>query len=263
MNIHHFKTQKQAQQKISMVTCYDAPSAAIIEQTEIDCVLVGDSVAMAVHGLDNTTHATMPMMVMHTQAVSRKIKSKFIVADMPFMSYRISQADTIHNVMQLVQAGAHAIKLEGCAGNLAIIRHIVESGVPVMGHIGLTPQSIHQLGGHKVQGRNEAVANQIKEQALALEQAGVFSLVLECVPSALAKAITDELSIPTIGIGAGPDTDGQVLVYHDLLGLQTEFSPKFLKRYHNAQQQFIAALNCYANEVKHQQFPDPAQHGYR
>lgn len=263
MNIHYFKQKKEAGEKIAMVTCYDAPSAAIVEKSYIDCVLVGDSVAMVVHGHPNTTHATMAMMVLHTQAVARQLKSKFIVADMPFLSYRTSLPKAMDNVGALIQAGAHAVKLEGCTGNLELIRHMVDSGVPVMGHLGLTPQAIHQLGGNKVQGRSQAMAEQLLKQAQQLQEAGVFSIVLECIPYALAHTISQALIIPTIGIGAGPHTDGQVLVFHDLLGLQTDFKPKFLKRYFEAEQQFANALNAFASEVKNGEFPTIEHHCYR
>jgi len=262
MKITDFQLNKKNHNKIVMVTCYDAASAAIIEKTQIDCILVGDSVAMAVHGYPDTTHATMEMMVLHTSSVARRIKTRFIVADMPFLSYRHSLSDTMHNVQRLMQAGAHGIKLEGSKGNLDSIKHIIESGIPVMGHLGLTPQAIHQLGGNKVQGKTKELAQQIITQAKQLQDAGVFSLVLECIPSHLAQEITEMLTIPTIGIGAGAQTDGQVLVFHDLLGLQTEFTPKFLKRYSCAHDQFINALDNYADEVKNLKFPDPKQHCY-
>jgi len=262
MNINTFKSKKEKQEKIVMVTCYDAPSAAIVEKSKVDCVLVGDSAAMVVHGHPNTTHATMEMMILHTQSVARKIESKFIVADLPFLSYRVSKEDTMRNVGRLIQAGAHGVKLEGCIGNIEIVKHIVDSGIPVMGHLGLTPQSIHQLGGNKVQARSTNLATQLLEHAELLENAGVFTIVLECIPSEVAEKITLKLEIPTIGIGAGPKTDGQVLVFHDLLGLQNDFSPKFLKRYHNAENNFIEALNTYALDVRDCSFPNLELHSY-
>lgn len=255
MSITLFNRKKRAQEKIVMVTCYDAASAAIVEQSAIDSILVGDSVAMAVHGLPNTTHATMEMMLLHTQSVARAIQSKFIVADMPFLSYRQDLSHTMKNVQALIQAGAHAIKIEGCKGNIDLIKHIVDSGVPVMGHLGLTPQAIHQIGGNKVQGRTEQLAKALIDQAYQLQQAGVFALVLECIPQQVSATISQNLEIPTIGIGAGVETDGQILVYHDLLGLQTDFQPKFLKQYFDAQPAFLNALNSYAQEVKTQTFP--------
>ena len=263
MKIQDFLQKKQAKQKITMVTCYDYPKAKIIENTDVDCILVGDSVSMVVHGHTDTTKATMEMMVLHTEAVARGIKTKFIVADMPFLSYRKSQHDTISNAQRLIQAGAHAVKLEGADGNLEIIQHLMQSGVPVMGHLGLTPQSIHTLGGYKVQGREDAQAEQLFNHAKQLEQAGCFAIVFECVPFKLATKITDALQIPTIGIGAGPDTDGQVLVLHDLLGLQQDFNPKFAKAYMRGYENCRAAINDYVSEVKTGKFPELDKHSFK
>lgn len=262
MNILSFKKKKVANEKIVMVTCYDAPSAAIVEKSKVDCILVGDSVAMVVHGYPNTTHATMDMMALHTSAVARANQSKFIVGDMPFLSYRASLDETLRNAGRLIQSGAHAVKLEGATGNLEAVKHLVDSGIPVMGHLGLTPQAIFQLGGNKVQAKTQELADKLLEDALALEKAGVFSMVLECVPSHVAEHVSKQLSVPTIGIGAGPHTDGQVLVWHDFLGLQNDFSPKFLKRYLNAEEHFIGALNNYSEEVVNQQFPEIDIHSY-
>lgn len=261
MNILDFQKAKAAQRKISMITCYDAVSARIVEQTAIDCILVGDSVSVVVHGYPDTTHATLPMMILHTKAVAKGTK-KFIVGDLPFLSYRKSLSDTMDAVGELIQAGAHAVKLEGADSNLSTIRHIVGSGIPVMGHIGLTPQSVLVLGGHKVQGKAQAQAEALLEQALALQEAGCFALVLECIPPALAKTITEALDIPTIGIGAGPDTDGQVLVWHDLLGFDPSFKPKFLKQYADGYSLIHSALENYHQEVKNQHYPVLEQHTY-
>ncbi|KTC66472.1 3-methyl-2-oxobutanoate hydroxymethyltransferase (plasmid) [Legionella adelaidensis] len=256
MKIHDFKRKKASQQKITMVTCYDYPSACILAESDVDCALVGDSVAMAVHGYDNTIMATMEMMVMHTAAVARGLKKKFLVSDLPFLCHRISIAETINNVKQLLQAGAHAIKIEGADENVCeTIHHLVVSGVPVMGHIGLTPQSLHQIGGYIVQGKKEQEALQLIEQAKLLEQAGCFAIVIECVPRLLAKEITDSLSIPTIGIGAGSDTDGQVLVWHDMLGLQTEFKPRFVKHFANGKEVLLEGINHYVDQVRNSHFP--------
>lgn len=259
MNILDFQKKKDKEDKIVMVTCYDAATQAIVEKTDIDCVLVGDTVSVVVHGHPNTTHATMEMMCLHVSAVRRKQKTKFIIGDMPFMSYRISEENTLENVERLIRAGAHAIKLEGARGNCDVITKIVESGVPVMGHLGLTPQSIYAFGGHKVQGKTNDAVTRLIEEAKALESAGVFALVLECVPRDVAKLITERLSIPTIGIGAGPDTDGQVLVIHDLLGFDPSFTPKFLKQYMDTEEAFITALNAYSREVKRNAFPNATQ----
>lgn len=262
INVHEFQKMKQKNEKIVMVTCYDFSSAKIITKTDVDCILVGDSLAMVIHGYATTTNATVEMMVLHTQAVARGINNKFIIADLPFMSYRKSLRDTVCAVEKLIQAGAHAVKLEGATGNLETIKHIVESGVPVMGHIGLTPQHIHALGGFKVQGKITTAQQQLIQQAKSLEEAGCFSIVLECVPADLAQKITQHLTIPTIGIGAGPKTDGQVLVMHDLLGLQTAFKPKFLKQYLSGEKIFQESINNYAMEVKTERYPLQDIHTY-
>ncbi|WP_133130867.1 3-methyl-2-oxobutanoate hydroxymethyltransferase [Legionella yabuuchiae] len=256
MKIQDFKRKKEQQQKISVLTCYDYPSACIIAESNIDCVLVGDSVAMVIHGHETTINATIDMMVLHTAAVARGLNRQFLIADLPFLAYRISKADTVNAVKQLLQAGAHAVKLEGADQEACeTIQHLVTSGVPVMGHIGLTPQSIHQLGGYQVQGKQQEQAKRLIQEAKALEQAGCFALVLECVPQNLAATITAQLTIPTIGIGAGVMTDGQVLVWHDLLGLQTEFKPRFVKHYLSGKETLLNAINTYTEEVSSQAFP--------
>ncbi|HCE5548977.1 3-methyl-2-oxobutanoate hydroxymethyltransferase [Legionella pneumophila serogroup 3] len=256
MKIHDFKIKKQEQKKISMLTCYDYPSACIVAESNIDCVLVGDSVAMAVHGHPTTIMATIEMMELHTQAVARGLGKQFLITDLPFLGHKSSQGHTVENVKRLLQAGAQAVKIEGAdKDTFQTISHLVNAGIPVMGHIGLTPQSIHQLGGYKVQGKNSEQAETLLQQADALEQAGCFAVVIECVPQGLAKTITDSLVIPTIGIGAGPGTDGQVLVWHDMLGLQTSFNPKFVKKYFRAKDHFIEALNSYVQQVQQMHFP--------
>ncbi|MCF6776379.1 3-methyl-2-oxobutanoate hydroxymethyltransferase [Thiotrichales bacterium 19X7-9] len=255
MNVLDFLSKKQNAEKITVITCYDATTAAIANQTDIDVLLVGDSVSMVVHGHQNTTTATIEMMQLHTKAVATGAKDKFIVADLPFMSYRGILKDTISAVQTLVQSGAHAVKLEGAHGNLDIINHIVHSGVPVMGHIGLTPQHVHNFGGFRVQGKDDKAKSCLIQQAKDLENAGCFAVVLECMPADLAAEITSLLNIPTIGIGAGNQTDGQVLVWHDLLGL-TENSPfKFVKEYLNGFQLIQNALTEYNLEVKNGAFP--------
>jgi 3-methyl-2-oxobutanoate hydroxymethyltransferase len=256
MKIQDFKRKKQEHNKISMVTCYDYPSACIIAESNIDCVLVGDSVAMAVHGHDTTIMATIDMMVLHTQAVARGLTHQFLISDLPFLSHKISHTHTIEHVKSLLQAGAHAVKIEGAdIDTCDTITYLVDAGVPVMGHIGLTPQSIHQLGGYKVQGKSKEQADRLLQQAQDLEKAGCFALVIECVPQQVAKIITQALDIPTIGIGAGSDTNGQVLVWHDMLGLQTSFNPKFVKKYAHGKDLFINALNNYAQQVQEAHFP--------
>jgi 3-methyl-2-oxobutanoate hydroxymethyltransferase len=256
MKIHDFKRKKTERQKISMITCYDYPSACIVAESNIDCVLVGDSVAMAVHGYETTIMATMEMMILHTKAVARGIKQQFLISDLPFLSHKISLTQTVEHVKSLLQAGAHAVKIEGTDPDTCqTISYLVNAGVPVIGHIGLTPQFIHQLGGYKVQGKNQEQAEKIIQQALQLEAAGCFALVIECVPQQLALTITKSLVIPTIGIGAGAHTDGQVLVWHDLLGLQTDFNPKFVKRYLQGKEIILNALNAYAQQVQQVSFP--------
>lgn len=249
-SIHDFALKKKNKEKISMVTCYDSWSAKLIGKSNIDCILVGDSLAMVMHGHESTLNASVDLMALHIAAVSRVLKNKFIVGDMPFLSYRKDLNSNMLAVETIMKAGAHAIKLEGAKGNLSLVKHIVESGVPVMGHLGLTPQSIHQLGGYKVQKDMSLI-----EEALALEKAGCFSLVLECVPSLISKKITEELNIPTIGIGAGIDCDGQVLVLQDMLGMNVEFSPKFLKKYLDGEALIKNALNLYHDEVVNNKFP--------
>jgi 3-methyl-2-oxobutanoate hydroxymethyltransferase len=255
MNIHDFKTMKENQQKISMVTCYDYWSAKIINQTEVDCLLVGDSAAMTMHGYDTTLPANIDMLQLHTLAVKKGAPDKFIVADMPFLSFRKGLSNTMNNVEKLIQAGAHAIKLEGIYGNETTINYIAKSGVPVMGHLGLTPQSIHQLGGFKVQGRSPSIAKILIEQAKLIEEYGCFSMVLECIPNNLAEKITETVSIPTIGIGAGHNVDGQILVFQDLLGLNLDFKPKFVKAFLDGKSLIIDALNTYVRDVKYLNFP--------
>lgn len=255
LNSLTFQDKKKAKEKISMITCYDYSFAQILNETDVDCILVGDSGAMVMHGLPNTVHADNAMMHAMIASVSRGASKKFIVGDLPFLAYRKSLTANMNHVDQLMKAGAEALKLEGALGNLKLITHLVQSGVPVMGHLGLTPQSVHTLGGHKVQGKEKDAQVLIFEQAKKLEDAGCFSLVLECVPSALAKKIADTLHIPVIGIGAGRDVDGQVLVLQDLLGFNDSFKPKFLKKYFNANQIFKNIFNEYHKEVVSQTFP--------
>ncbi len=255
MNILDFAQRKRAQEKISMVTCYDYSSARVLEKTDVDTLLVGDSLAMVMHGYDSTVHATIEMMAMHTQAVRRGAPSKFIVGDIPFLSARRGTQAAMDDVASLMRAGANAVKIEGEAGQLDLMSHIVESGVPVMGHLGLTPQSVEAFGGHKVQGKSEGQAAAIIESARRLEQAGCFALVLECIPQVLATSITEQLSIPTIGIGAGPHTDGQVLVFQDMLGMNPDFKPKFLRHYANANEMITSAINHFHDDVQTGAFP--------
>lgn len=242
-----------------MVTCYDYSSARAVDSSNVDCILVGDSLAMTMHGHPNTLSVTTAMMALHTAAVARGAPSKFIIADMPFLSYRKGLKEAMDSVHQLVGAGAHAVKLEGVRGHAEIIRHIVESGVPVMGHLGLRPQSVNLLGGMKVQARTDKEIELLASQAAEIEQAGCFSLVLECVPSEAARKVTELLKIPTIGIGAGSGVDGQVLVFQDLLGLNPGFEPKFLRTYADTFEVIKTALDAYDRDVKSGDFPSESE----
>jgi 3-methyl-2-oxobutanoate hydroxymethyltransferase len=262
MSILDFYNKKKSGEKISVITCYDYTSARIIAATNIDCILVGDSVAMTMHGFKDTLSATLEMMCMHTAAVARGALNKFIVADLPFMSYRKTLDVSIEAVQTLMRAGANAVKLEGADGNLELIKHLTESGVPVMGHIGLTPQFVNALGGYKVQGKTVDGAEKLLEQAIQLQDAGCFSIVLECVPATLAKKITSALAIPTIGIGAGSDADGQVLVYQDLLGMNDAFKPKFVKQYVGGFDYIRDGINHYVKEIQSGEFPQ-YEHSYQ
>ena len=254
-SILDFQKKKLAKEKISMVTCYDYTFARIISDSSVDAILVGDSVAQVIHGHSTTLNASTHMMALHTQAAAKGAPNKFIVADMPFLTTRKGLKNTMEHVEKLMKVGAQAIKIEGAEGHTKIIRHIVDSGVPVMGHLGLTPQSIHQLGGPKIQGKEKKAADKMLSDALALEEAGCFSLVLECIPSLLGKTISDKLTIATIGIGAGSQTDGQILVLQDLLGMNKNFNPKFLKKYLNGYDVISEALNSYVTEVQKIKFP--------
>ena len=262
MIVQGFVDKKREGVPISMVTCYDSWSAALIAETDIDCVLVGDSLAMVVYGHDTTLPVDIDTMAAHTAAVRRGMPKKFLIGDMPFLSYRKGLEVAMSNVGKLMNAGANAVKLEGANGNVELVRHIVESGVPVMGHLGLTPQSVHQLGGFKVQARDEAAAAALMEQALALERAGCFALVLEAVPAAVAAEVTRALQIPTIGIGAGPDVGGQVLVLQDLLGINTAFRPKFVRTWMDGSNLIREALQAYHEDVTSGAFPS-SQESYK
>ena len=262
MNTYDFQFMKENNKKISMITCYDYWSACIISQSQIDCILVGDSLAMVMYGYSTTLSATVPMMAQHIQAVVKGAPNKFLIGDMPFCSYRKDLTASMTSIEKLMQSGANAIKLEGADGNLKLIHHIIKSGIPVIGHLGLTPQSIHAIGGFKVQGKNQSAADKLKKDAKALADAGCFALVLECVPSNLAKEITNSIVIPTIGIGAGPHTSGQVLVLQDLLGMNSQFKPKYLKKFLNGFELIKDALNDFNKEVKASAFPNIEEHCY-
>ncbi len=250
-----FQNKKALGEAISMVTSYDTWSARIVGDSAIDCILVGDSASMVMHGYPSTVHADLNMMEAHVRAVAKGAPQKFIIGDIPFLAHRKSRETLMEGVDRLMKAGAHSVKLEGAKGQLDDIAYIVESGIPVMGHLGLTPQSVNQLGGFKVQGKSEDAAQSIMEDAKSLEKAGCFSIVLECIPSALAEEITNTLEIPTIGIGSGPHTSGQVLVLQDLLGMDPSFQPKFVRRYLEGYDLIKEAMNQFDSDVKSKSFP--------
>ncbi|HET7577810.1 MAG TPA: 3-methyl-2-oxobutanoate hydroxymethyltransferase [Bacillales bacterium] len=252
-----FKKMKQEREAIAMVTAYDYPSAKLADEAGADIILVGDSAGNVVLGYDSTVPVTLEEMVMLTKAAVRGARDTYVVADLPFMTYHISEAETMKNAQRLVQeGGARAVKLEGAGKVLPMIESLTAAGVPVVAHLGLTPQSVGVLGGHKVQGKKADAARRLIEDAKKVEAAGAFMLVLECVPWQLAAKITEELAIPTIGIGAGGQTDGQVLVYHDLIGYGGDWAPKFVKRYAQVSETIREALRHYVGDVKDRSFPE-------
>lgn len=255
MKIQDWLLKKTKNEKISVLTCYDYSFAKIVASTDVDAILVGDSVAMTMHGQSSTLSASTRMMATHVSAVSKGAPGKFLIGDMPFLSFRSGLKTTMHAVHALMANGAHAVKLEGASGNLKLVKHIVESGVPVMGHLGLTPQSIHAFGGYKVQAKSKEAQEKLLQDALDLQEAGCFSVVLECVPMELSEEVTKKLRIPTIGIGAGVHCDGQVLVLQDLLGMNQDFSPKFVRKYLNGSELISSALNQYHHDVVKGEFP--------
>lgn len=257
-----FRARKKEGRPVSMLTAYDYPIARLVDEAGIDAILVGDSLGNTVLGYESTIPVTMDDMVHHTKAVTRGVKRCMVIADLPFLSYHLSVEEAVRNAGRFLQeAGAQAVKLEGGQEVAEKIKAITDAGIPVMGHLGLTPQSIHQMGGYRVQGKDEHAAQKILEDAQAVEEAGAFSLVLECVPTPLAKLITEKLSIITIGIGAGPYCNGQVLVMHDLIGLLGGFSPKFAKRYINIKEDIKKAFETYRQEVEDGVFP-AAEHQF-
>ncbi len=248
--------KKSSGQKITMLTAYDYPFARMVDEAGVDMILVGDSLAMVVQGLENTLPVTMDEMIYHTRIVTRATDRAMVVADMPFMSYQVSVQEAIRNAGRfLKEAGAEAVKIEGGSEVVDRVRAMVSSDIPVVAHIGLTPQAIHRMGGYKVQGKTEQQRKILKEDALRLQDAGAFCMILEAIPMDLAAEITEALSIPTIGIGAGPHCDGQVLVIHDLLGLFERFVPKFVRRYANLKEVGLKAIRAYIEDVQQGRFP--------
>ena len=260
VNIRDIQRMKQRQEKIVMLTAYDYPSAQSVESAGVNIILVGDSLGQVVLGYESTIPVTMNMMLHHTKAVVRGTEKALIVGDLPFLTYNLDQRQALENAGRFLQeAGAQAVKLEGGVEIAATVRHLTRNGIPVMGHIGLTPQSVHQLGGYRVQGRSSRAAERLLGDAQALEEAGAFAIVLEVVPSLLAELITQRASIPTIGIGAGPDCDGQVQVFHDMLGWNTDFTPKHAKRYVEIAEITHGAISSFISEVQSGAFPTDEQ----
>ena len=259
MTIPEFQQHKRQEKKLILVTAYDALFTRIVEQAGINAILVGDSLGVVVQGQANTLSVTMEDMLYHTRLVARAAQQALVIGDMPFMSYQASKEDALRNAGRLIQAGAHAVKLEGGQAMADRVEAMTKVGIPVMGHIGMTPQSVNQYGGYKVQGKAKDRAKELMADAKALEAAGAFGIVLEAIPAPLAKSITAELSIPTIGIGAGPHCDGQVLVLYDLLGLFDDFVPKFVKPYAHLKTDALQALRRFKEEVELGKFPSDAE----
>ncbi|AMR01986.1 MULTISPECIES: 3-methyl-2-oxobutanoate hydroxymethyltransferase [Bacillus] len=252
-----FLKMKEQGEPITMLTAYDYPSAKLAEEAEVDMILVGDSLGMVVLGYDSTVPVTVEDMIHHTKAVRRGAKETFIVTDMPFMSYHVSLQETMVNARRIVQeSGAHALKVEGAGEVISTIQYLTNAGIPVVAHLGLTPQSVGVLGGYKVQGKDAESAKKLIEDAKKCEEAGAIALVLECVPMQLAELISEQLTIPTIGIGAGQKVDGQVLVYHDLISYGVNRVPKFVKQYTSVQEEIVRGISQYVTEVKTRKFPE-------
>jgi 3-methyl-2-oxobutanoate hydroxymethyltransferase len=249
------QARKGAGQPLVMVTAYDAPTARVADEAAVDLILVGDSVAMVVLGYDDTLHVTIDDLVHHTAAVARARPRPMIVADLPWMSYHTGTADAVRNAARLVRAGAQAVKLEGGRKRVPVIEAITDAEIPVMGHLGLTPQSMHAMGGFRVQGKNLDAAKALVDDAHALSEAGCFAIVLEGIPDVVAQLITESVPVPTIGIGAGPHCDGQVLVFHDVLGFEDRVRPKFVRRYAELKNDAVVGLKAWAADVRTGAFP--------
>ncbi len=263
VRIPDLQGRKKLGQKITMLTAYDATMARLLDRAGVDALLVGDSLGMVILGHETTIPVTLDAMVHHANAVSRGAERAFVVADMPFLSWQASHADAFRNAGRLMQeGGVSAVKIEGGLHAADTVQRLVDIGIPVMAHIGLVPQAVHQLGGYRVAGRTQEEAGRLVEDALALEQSGAFAVVLECMPAEVAAAITAKLAIPTIGIGAGPHCDGQVLVSYDAFGLYDAIAPKFVKQYAHLGDQMIAAAKQYIEEVQRGDFPD-LEHSFR
>ena len=254
INTNDLIAYKKNNRKISMITSYDYSFANLLNNSNIDIILVGDSGVMTLLGYPDTTHATLDMMIMMTQAVRKGAPSKFIVGDMPFLTQRKGINEALRNAEALIKSGANAIKIEGITGHKDVMQYIIESGIPVMGHLGLTPQYVHSIG-YKLQGKQIEEAERIKKECIELEKIGCFSIVLECIPTKLAKEISEILTIPTIGIGAGCHTDGQVLVMQDMLGITENIKPKFVRKFFNGSEKILEAFNNFDTAVKNGTYP--------
>ncbi|HVH68964.1 MAG TPA: 3-methyl-2-oxobutanoate hydroxymethyltransferase [Gemmatimonadales bacterium] len=258
VTIYALLKMKERGERIVVLTCYDALFARLLDTSGVDVLLVGDSVNEVLAGAETTLSATLEQMIYHTMIVRRGVTRAMVVCDLPFLSYQISPQEAIRNAGRVLQeTGCHAVKLEGGAPMAATVRALVDVGIPVMGHLGLTPQSVHALGGHRVQGRDDKAAQRLRADAQALQDAGAFAIVLELIPAPLASQITKAVTIPTIGIGAGPACDGQVLVLHDMLGLNDQFAAKFVKRYATLATDVREAVKLYAAEVREGRYPGP------
>jgi 3-methyl-2-oxobutanoate hydroxymethyltransferase len=255
--VSEFSVAKTAGRKIAMVTAYDAASARLVAQTEVDCVLVGDSVMMVVHGEENTRGATADVMALHTKAVARGQSGKFLIADMPYQSMQQGNTFALECARMLIDAGANAVKIEGVGEE--IIQHLVQANIPVMGHLGLLPQSVTSPEDYKVQAKTPETAQALHDDAATLERCGVFALVLECIPAILAVDVSAALKVPTIGIGAGSGCDGQVLVWHDLLGLNPNFNARFVRHFADGSEVLLNGLNAYARDVQSGKYPLPKE----
>jgi 3-methyl-2-oxobutanoate hydroxymethyltransferase len=259
MTVPEFQKRKRDGKKLILVTCYDALFARILEEAGIEVLLVGDSLGVVVQGKQDTLSVTMDDMLYHTKLVAGAAKQALVIADLPFLSYQVSVDEAVRNAGRCLQAGAAAVKLEGGAAVVDRVQAMTRFGIPVMGHLGMTPQSVHRYGGYKVQGKGREAAGSLLADAKALEAAGAFAIVLEAIPADLAAKVTGSLTIPTIGIGAGPHCDGQVLVLYDLLGLFDEFTPKFVKPYAHLKADALQALRRYKEEVEHGKFPTDSE----
>lgn len=259
MTVPDLQRYKREQKKVIVVTAYDALFTRIVEQAGIEVILVGDSLGVVVQGKPNTLSVTMDEMIYHTKLVAGATQKALVIGDMPFMSYQASKEDALRNAGRFLQVGAHAVKLEGGAAMLDRVEAMTKIGIPLIGHLGMTPQSVHQYGGYKVQGKGQTQAHALVADAKALESAGASAIVLEAIPADLAKTITEQVSIPTIGIGAGPHCDGQVLVLYDLLGMFDEFVPKFVKPYAHLKADALQALRRFKEEVEEGKFPSDSE----